>query len=102
MAVKDEVSVGCPENASREVQRPFLLLLRSGRYKQAPASAPVADDLLTPVEAASLLRVAESTIDVLVHRGNLPAARWPVQLLRSDVLAFVDDSRIKPREMRYG
>lgn len=37
----------------------------------------------------------------MVHQGKLPAVRWPVRLLRSDVLASVDACRIKPGELAH-
>ena len=61
----------------------------------------MADEWITPAEAAKVLGVGEPVVYRLIDQGKLPALRWPVRLLRSDVLACLDACRVKPGELAH-
>ena len=62
-----------------------------GQHSFVPADAP---DVLTPAEAAELLRIDEDTVVAMADRGELPARRlgdeW--RLARSAVLRWLEEA----------
>ena len=62
-----------------------------GQHSFVPADAP---DVLTPAEAAELLRIDEETVVAMADRGELPARKlgdeW--RLTRSAVLRWLEEA----------
>lgn len=68
---------------------------RASELQTAPAATRV-PSLLTPAEAADILRVSRRRIYALVDRGTLPAFKFgrSLRIAEEDILALLQRSRV--------
>lgn len=64
-----------------------------------PASAVIPGDFLTPVEAASLLRVSKGSLYERLGRGDIPSYRFgrAIRLRRAHLAEYLERHRVLPR-----
>ena len=61
--------------------------------------SPLADEILTVVEVAQLLKVAEKTVYTMAQKGELPAfkVRGQWRFKRDDIDAWIEQQKLAPR-----